>query len=333
MDVLTVNRATILALALVTMFVWEVGVVTVTRVSAGTPYHAGELFVSSGNGKIKHFTADGTLIQTLDTTTNSTEETGMALDGGGNLFTTNFTNSTVSKFDSAGNLLQANFGSGYNNSPESIVFDTTGNMYVGLADGSRDLLKVNAIGAIIARYDTITEARGTDWIDLASDQCTMFYTSEGALIKRYNVCTNTQLPDFAAGLPGECRGLRLLADGGALVACGDAIRRVNFVGAVIQTYDAPNENSWFVLALNIDGTSFWTANTNSGTIFRFDIATAAQLSTFASSPAHNVAGLAVVGEPRPAVFDAFHPVSDPWPRRMDRRPDQHGERRPDSHSH
>ena len=41
-----------------------------------------------------------------------------------------------------------------------------------------------------------TQETGDDWIDLASDECTFYYTTEGNEIFRYNKCTNTQEPVF-----------------------------------------------------------------------------------------------------------------------------------------
>ncbi len=97
-----------------------------------------------------------------------------------------------------------------------VVFDADGSSYIGQADGSRDILKFDQLG-LIAAFDPATEDRGTDWIDLKSDQCTMRYTSEGQLIKQFNVCTNTQLPDWAS-LPstGTAYALRLIGDDQAL---------------------------------------------------------------------------------------------------------------------
>ena len=41
-----------------------------------------------------------------------------------------------------------------------------------------------------------TELYGDDWIDLSSDECTFYYTTEGTDILTYNKCTDTQGPDF-----------------------------------------------------------------------------------------------------------------------------------------
>src|SRR2546422_101644 len=73
----------------------------------------------------------------------------------------------------------------------------SGDFYVGHASGDRDIQKYNAAGVFQQKYDVATENVGSDWIELSADQMTMFYTSEGRRIFRYNVATSTQLLDFA----------------------------------------------------------------------------------------------------------------------------------------
>ena len=66
-----------------------------------------------------------------------------------------------------------------------------------------------------------TELFGVDWIDLASDECTLYYTTEGTDIMRFNKCTNTQLPNFnnTSFDPNQSAfELRILPDGSVLVA-------------------------------------------------------------------------------------------------------------------
>src|SRR5581483_7648218 len=261
----------------------------------GVPLADGDVLGGAGLGQIKHFDPTGTLVDTLDTTTGSTEDSGMCFDAAGNLYTTNFQAQSMSKFDALGNLVGA-FGSGFNADPESCVVDVSGNVYVGQADGTADVLKFDSTGALIDSFNVATEDRGSDWIDLAADQCTLQYTSEGSLLKRYNVCTDTQLPDFATGLPAPCFANRILADGGSLIACFPEIKRVDATGAIVQTYDVSGEDNWFALNLDPDGTSFWSADIFSGEIFKFDIATGAVLLNFNSAPNTTLAGLAIVGE-------------------------------------
>src|SRR3972149_1103583 len=98
-------------------------------------YSAGDVFAGVGAGKIKHFSPAGVLLDTLDTTTGSSEQTGMAFDSAGNLYATDWTANKMSTFDNMGNLLVANWGGPFNQHPESVVFDAVGNVYVGESDG------------------------------------------------------------------------------------------------------------------------------------------------------------------------------------------------------
>jgi hypothetical protein len=263
------------------------------------PYTTGDVFVSVGNGLVEEFTPAGAAVQTLDTTTGTPYTTGSAFDAAGNFYVTDFAGNAVSKFDTNGTSLGA-FGSGYNADPESIVFDDLGNAYVGQADGTTDILKFDTTGAPVASYTTTIRERGTDWIDLAADQCTIYYDSEGPNVHRFNVCTNTQLTDFTTTpLPGTyAYALRILPGGGALVADNEEIVRLDGSGAVVQTYTAPNDSSLFALNLDPDGTSFWTADLANGDVVHFDSASGAVLGHFNGLSAGGtiVAGLAVRGE-------------------------------------
>jgi len=150
---------------------------------------------------------------------------------------------------------------------------------VGHPDGNKDIHKYDVAGNLLDTFDVAIERRGSDWIDLSSDQQTMFYTSEGALVKRYDVSSSTQLGDFADTGVSICYALRLLPPGdgsdGLLVAATEDIRRLDSAGTVIQTYDATGENSWFALNLDPNGTSFWSGDFGTGNFYRFNIATGA----------------------------------------------------------
>jgi hypothetical protein len=94
----------------------------------------------------------------------------------------------------------------------------------------------------------------------------------------------------------------VLRDGTFLVAVvGRGVLHVGAAGAVIREYPVPGA---YAVALDIDGTSFWT---NAGNyLLRIDIATGDVLSeTFTE---FQIQGLSVVGEPRggqasPATVD------------------------------
>jgi hypothetical protein len=270
-----------------------------THDATGVPYASGDVFAGIGNGRIHQFSPTGTLKHTLDTTSGAPEDTGMCFDASNNLYATNFAPNNMTKFNNVGNLLTHPWGSGFNQHPESCVRNTSSNIYVGQADGSQDILKFDLAGTLLATFDPSTDARGTDWIDLAADQCTMYYASEGSSVQRFDVCTNTQLAPFATGLPAPCFALRIRSNGEVLIACQSTVVRLDSTGAVIQTYPAATYGSSFLFALNLDpdGQSFWTADIFSGLITRINIATGAQVTQFSSQQENDTAGLAIAGEP------------------------------------
>jgi len=255
-------------------------------------WSVGDIFAGVGSSTIKVFDQTGTLKQTL-TTGSTSENTGMAFDAAGNLYATEFSGG-VSKFAPDGTYL-GTFGSGYSNC-ESLVRDASGNMFVGQA-GVGQIKKYDvATSTLQATYTVATEDRGADWIDLAGDQTTMFYTSEGQSIKRFDLATNTQLADFASGFSGRAFALRILGDGGVLVATWGDIKRFDAAGNLVQSYDAANNDAWFAMNIDPDGTSFWSGNYGSGEVTHFDIATGAVLGSFNAGINVTLAGLAVFGE-------------------------------------
>lgn len=265
---------------------------------AGTEAQAafvkGDIFASVGNGQVIRYSQAGVALQTLNTTRGGFT-TGSAFDKNGNFYVTNFSDGSLSKFDNDGNLVSAQFVSGMASAPESIVFDKSGNFYVGRADGTRDIQKFDSTGASLGTFDVATTARGSDWIDLAGDQKTIYYTSENFEIKRYDVSTSTQLTDFATSNTRPKFALRILSDGGVLVASSAVVERYNAAGVLIQTYD-PTGSNLFALNLDPDGKSFWTGDYSTGEIFKFDIASGAQLFSFNTGHAGLLFGLSLFGE-------------------------------------
>ena len=262
----------------------------------GVAFNIGDIFAGTGSGTILHYSPTFTLLDTLDPGFGG-EQTGMAFDSDLNLLATNFGGSVITKFSSGGNIVMPNpfvtDDPGSHN--ESIVFNKAGEFFIGQADGTADVIKRAADGTFIARYDVASAGRGSDWVELASDQKTIFYTGEGTVVKRFDTSTNTQLPDFAT-LPGSnAFALRFLPTGDLLVADGDRVVRLNSTGTVVKTYFPPGAVEIFALNLEPNGTTFLTADISTGIIYRFDIATGALLTTFDTGTGE-VAGLAVAGE-------------------------------------
>src|SRR5712691_5209329 len=247
-------------------------------------FQAGDVFAGIGNGQINWYRLNGdgyTLIKPLIVGIGGTNtfDTGMGFDAAGNLYATDFSTGDISKFDTKGNFVSF-FAAGFG-APESLVFDNTGNVYVGdaAAFGGDPLVghiaKLDPSGNLLTTFTAAREDRGTDWIDLAADQKTIFYTSEGTTIKRFDTIANTQLLDLATGLPGShAYALRILPNGNVLIADTAAVLQLNTSGGVIQTYSPCDGACGGIFSLNLDpdGVHFWTGDFATGNIWRFNIA-------------------------------------------------------------
>jgi hypothetical protein len=219
---------------------------------------------------------------------------------------------------------------------ESIDFDAAGNFYVGQPSpvnptGPKTILKYNSAGIRQKAYvvETEDDARhtGVDWIDLASDDCTIFYTSEGRIIFRYDVCANfgagQQLDRFVdvGDLPGTgpAYALRLLppfdgVTGGLLLADRWDIKRLDGSGNVVWSTDYGSENGWFALNLDPDGIHFWAGGIGTGYIHKFKISdgshVAGPFDSWTGTSRVGLYGLCLLGEPggnEPPVADANGP--------------------------
>lgn len=280
------------------------------------PFQKGEIFAAVGDGKVKRLRPDGSLIAVYDTGLPGGETAGMAFDEAGNLYLTHFDGDQVYKFSDSGKSV-AKFGSGYDNHPESIAIDENQNVYVGQADGSGDVLLFSPEGELLETFDIPTESRGTDWIDLAADQRTLFYTSEGKYIHRYDVKEKRALPHFnKSPLPGSIAyAFRILPDGGVIVADTEVIVRLDKKGQVKKIYDAPGEDNWFAMNIDPDGRTFWSGNIETGEVYRFDIRSGKVVSHWNTDPYVSLGGLAVFGEMRVSQpFTVTKPRIPSWVR-------------------
>jgi hypothetical protein len=162
---------------------------------------------------------------------------------------------------------------------------------------SGQVFRLNADGAIRFYRDTITSfeppAQG---VELASDQCTVFYHSAGALA-RWDSCMNTRPMFFGPvrSVPGG-RGLRLLPDSSFLAATISDVAHLDRNGKVIRSYGVTGR----AVALDLDGTSFWTG---SGSLLqKIDISSGAVL--LRVNIGEGIEYLSVVGERRASLLAA-----------------------------
>ena len=276
---------------------------------------------------IRRYSSSGTYIDTWNTQQTAFGEpnSGMCFAPDGSVLATRFSQAIGGPilFSRNGAYRAVGFGAGAGvqfNSHESCVYDDAGNVYVGQAgfnnqatDAQVPVLKFNASGALLDTFVLPTGTRGTDWIDLSANNCTLYYTSEDTTVRRYNLCTRSALPDFATGLTAPyCYALRLRPNGELMVACQEAVHRLSAQGANLRTYTRQSIGETdaaglFALNLDPDGTSFWTAGLNSGSVFRVDIESGAVLGSF-NSGAGGVGGLAVydeLGESDVLLADGF----------------------------
>jgi hypothetical protein len=229
----------------------------------------------------------------------------MAFDASGNLYVTrwcvdpgcqNGDTGSVEKYNSFGQAL-GKVGPIFNCQPHTILFTSPGTAYIGQAACAKTILKTPLDATITAEYPAAQDSFGVFWMDLGADGCTMYYTSFGSNVKRYDVCGNTQLADFnAAPLPGgNAQDLRVLPDGGVLVSSGEVVVRMNSSGVVTQTYRVPGESTlWSGLDLAGDGT-FWVGNYFTSNVYKFNLADGTILASFnTGTPVNTVVAIRVM---------------------------------------
>jgi uncharacterized protein (TIGR03437 family) len=246
---------------------------------AGSPvFQTGDILISMADGTVQWWREPWAQVKVLPTLTDG-QAKGMAFDTSNNLYVThwygtNLSGNDVATFNQYGNSTGL-FGSGYNCNPSSIVFDNSGNAYVGHADCSTAILKFSPLGLPIAQYSVLVENRGTYDIGLDNNQCTMYYTSEGPDVLRFNVCTNTQMSNFnSAPLPDPVAGaFALLPGGGMLIANSSVITSLDASGNFVRSYGAFGNTCWLGMALDADGVSFWASDWCASSVTRFNIAT------------------------------------------------------------
>ena len=240
---------------------------------SNTSFQPCDVFAGVGSGKITWWRPDTCGIPSSMTfegflvasTSANTFMTGMSFNppgcsrGAGNpcLYAAMFDSNSLAVFDNTGAFL-GTCGTGYSASPESVVVaplwgPRSPAIFVGQADGTRQILRfsLDCSAGTPAFFAPAVESRGSDWIDLESNLCTMLYTSEGTHIKSFDICANAQLPDFATLPASPAFALRILGDGSVLVADFSRDVHVSSTGAVINSCDTASAGAGGLSSLNI----------------------------------------------------------------------------------
>ena len=328
-------------------------VVVVGVAAQAAEWQRGDVFVGIGNGQYQVYrltsSGDGLIYTLIETITDGSGTAsgengsggngytaGCAFDSASRLYSTNFSNTKVYRFSipdphTVSQTIDTN-ATAPNGHSESIVFDGSGNFFVGNADYHPNndptkavVLKYSPAGTLLNTFTVATEDRGSDWTELSPDGNTLYYTSESEHIKAFDLSKNTQLPDInETPLPGsnayEFRLLPQSIGGGFLIADTQFLIRTDAYGNVVQYYQGGSqESTWFAVNMdtNVDGngnpTSFWAGDYNTGNIYRFNIASgsieAGPISTgavFNESNTSSLGGICVDGfasaaQPQPVV--------------------------------
>jgi hypothetical protein len=267
------------------------GVFAVPGLANAAPFNVGDVFASVGNGQVQHYNSSLVLLETLNTGQGGFT-TGSASDKAGNFYVTNFVSGSVTKFTGPGDPHTPSIFLSQGGNPESILFDLAGNVYV--SSSSTGLIgKYSSTGTLLTSFNT---GRGrADWIDLSGDQTKVFFTidiSKGVFVLDLGSSAVTTFNGTVGNF-----ALRLLGDGGLLVANQQDIKRLNSAGAIITTYDAAGEDNWFALNLDPDGTTFWSGDFGTGDFCQFNISGGAAIRCKNTGTGGNsLFGLSVFGE-------------------------------------
>ena len=248
----------------------------VPAVATASTWDTGDVFAGVSSGNYNVYSNSGTFKETVSIGGDSFT-TGCAFDRDFDLWTTDFGGSRIVELSGShphGILTPIDVTDHGGGQPEALAFDSSGNIYSTNRSGDGDVKKYDASGNFLDTYDV--EGGVSDWLDLSSDEQTVFYGTEGRDVYRYDTASDTQLSEFATFADsGNVFAMRLLppgdGSGGLLVADRNEIKRLDGAGNVVQTYDVAGQDAWLSLNLDPNGTSFWSGDFNSGDFYRFNI--------------------------------------------------------------
>jgi hypothetical protein len=211
-------------------------------------------------------------------------------------------------YDNAGSLLASDWKTVA--SPGACTVDASGNVFMARGPYSGDTLatrratfrRFDLTGHLRQSYDVDatgeTYVREVYTVDLAPDQCTIYYgLGGGSDVKRYDVCTGTQQAPFGSG-GFPCDELRVRPNGQVVMTCDSHGALLDASGIYVSYFPNPTDSpSLRYAALDADGSSFWMG-AGPGLLTRIDIASGQQLASWSAGPVLN--GVAVYSPPPPA---------------------------------
>ena len=279
--------------------------IQIGTVAAGGGFSSFELFVSVP--VVGTANPDGT--NSAVRITNNPRPTPIGFDSTGRLYA--FVDSAVEVFDRLGRRIARFTGGTF--PATAMAFDSVDNLFLGTTNTIRKYSADHTLQRVFVVAAPIVS------LDLASDQCTMYYQSSDGRIRRHDVCIDVALPDTSIVFTSDVRsrGLRILPDATLLVLSGSLLVRVSPAGQILRVYELPATGASGLLdlhaaiALDTTGDSFWVA-VSAGlepSTFRYNLATGDLI----ESRFTNVlfpSSLAVFGERRAAQNAVPVPAAD-----------------------
>jgi hypothetical protein len=129
---------------------------------------------------------------------------------------------------------------------------------------------------------SIDEANGIAYYTSGS----LYQAFGGQTVRRYNLATSTDmgvwatLPTRTTNVP-SVRGLQYIGGGQVLVCNGDVVQLLNSSGSVVRTFtpsgDPLDHQMLIDVKLTSDGAAFWVLDIYSTRLYKFDLATGAEL--------------------------------------------------------
>lgn len=243
-------------------------------------FSPGNILVALANGTVEVRGSDGTLQSTISGPFTG-QAKGIAIDSNGNLLVAyewpddHSNGNTIGIYTPDGNFA-GTFGEGYNCDPLGVLVDGTGNVYVSERQCLGRILQFDPSGNLLQTFNVSDDYIGAWWMDLAPDGCTMHYTSDGADIQRFNICTGAQLSNLN-NVPLSNRpyagalGVRILPDSTVLVADHYNVQRLDSGGNVVAMYYGYPDNGLAALAVDPDGQTFWVTDTAGSMLLHIDL--------------------------------------------------------------
>jgi hypothetical protein len=262
---------------------------------AATP-SVGDIFIGVGKGQYLWYTFNGTqyvLVQAITVGGSTDQTSGCAFDSQLNLYVTDTTSGQVFELNSSSLSLVQTLSPAPGVGATSVLFDASGKLYVGIggvAGTARfGLLKYTPIlppntatGTFSYSGPTnLNQGKNSDWIDLATDQKTLYLTNETSSILKEDLSVASPSPaTFSTPSAGQgAFAVRILSpfdgSGGFLVADSNRVAKLDSTGAVLTTYAFGNSKNLTALTLDPNGTSAWVADFKTGNVYRFNIQTGA----------------------------------------------------------